>query len=150
MGGDVRVAMVTGASEGIGEAISGRLCGLGYRVAMVARRSDKLDRAVADVGEGAFAVPCDLSSPEEIAGAVDAVGGQGGRIDALVNCASTTRFGSALALSDAEWMSGFEVKVFGALRLMRAVWPLSRPPARSMPIALLSLVDADRQWWVYH
>jgi 3-oxoacyl-[acyl-carrier protein] reductase len=46
-----------------------------------------------------------------------------GRIDVLVHCASTTRFGSAVELSDAEWVSGFEVKVLGALRLMRAAWP---------------------------
>jgi 3-oxoacyl-[acyl-carrier protein] reductase len=95
----------------------------GYRVALVARRPDKLAAAAAEFGPEAFPVACDLSDLSAIEQAVAAVRERAGRIDVLVHCASTTRFGSALALSDAEWVSGFEVKVLGALRLMRAAWP---------------------------
>jgi len=118
-----RVAMVTGASEGVGEAIAARLVREGYRTAMLARGSAKFDAAAAALGEGAFAVACDLARLEDIAQAVSQVRETCGRIDVLINCASTTRFGSAIALSDAEWVSGFEIKVLGALRLMRAAWP---------------------------
>lgn len=118
-----RVAMVTGASEGIGYVIAERLLLEGYSVALLAREADKLARAAAGLGPAAFAVACDISRLDEIERAVAAVHEKNGRIDVLVNCASTTRFGSALVLSDAEWVSGFEVKVFGALRLMRAAWP---------------------------
>jgi 3-oxoacyl-[acyl-carrier protein] reductase len=123
MGEDRPVAMVTGASEGIGYVIAERLLGEGYLVAMLARPSEKLSRAAADLGPSAFAVSCDIGRLDEIERAVAEVRERAGRIDVLVNCASTTRFGSALALSDAEWVSGFEVKVLGALRLTRAAWP---------------------------
>jgi 3-oxoacyl-[acyl-carrier protein] reductase len=118
-----RTATVTGASEGVGFAIAGRLLAAGYRVAALARQADKLHGAAAALGEGAFAVPCDISRLEEIEAAVAGIVASTGRIDALVNCASTTRSGTALSLSDAEWVSGFEIKVMGALRLMRACWP---------------------------
>lgn len=120
---DQRTALVTGASEGIGLAIAGRLLADGWRVAAMARQEKKLRDAVEALGGGAFPVVCDISSLDRIEAAVGAVLGETGRIDALINCASTTRFGSAVALTDAEWVSGFEVKVLGALRLMRACWP---------------------------
>jgi 3-oxoacyl-[acyl-carrier protein] reductase len=120
---DKRVAIVTGASEGIGLAIARRLLADGYRVALLARQADKLQAAAAQLGAPTFPVACDMSDLAAIERAVVEVHGHAGRIDALVHCASTTRFGSALALSDAEWVSGFEVKVLGALRLIRAAWP---------------------------
>ncbi|ROO87494.1 NAD(P)-dependent dehydrogenase (short-subunit alcohol dehydrogenase family) [Actinocorallia herbida] len=119
-----RVALVTGASEGIGRAVAERLARDGYRVAMAARPSAKLERAAAEVGSGAFAVGCDLTRQRDAEKAVAQVEAHAGRIDALVNCASATRFGTALSLTDEEWVTGFEVKVFGALRLIRAAWPL--------------------------
>lgn len=119
-----RIALVTGASEGIGRAVAERLAREGYRVAMAARCSERLERAAVEVGSGAFPVACDLGRPDEVERAVARVGRLSGRVDALVNCASATRFGTALSLTDEEWVTGFEVKVFGALRVMRAAWPL--------------------------
>lgn len=123
MTADKRVAIVTGASEGIGFAIAERLIAEGYRVALLARQPDKLADAAKRLGGDAIPLVCNLARLEEIEGAVADLAGQAGQIDALVNCASTTRFGSALALTDVEWVSGFEIKVLGALRLMRAAWP---------------------------
>jgi 3-oxoacyl-[acyl-carrier protein] reductase len=120
---DRRVAIVTGASEGIGFVVAQRLLAEGYRVALLARQETKLRAAAAQLGADTLALVCDLARLEDIEQAVADLHGRAGRIDVLVHCASTTRFGSALALSDAEWVSGFEVKVLGALRLMRAAWP---------------------------
>jgi 3-oxoacyl-[acyl-carrier protein] reductase len=120
---DRRVAVVTGASEGIGLVVAHRLQADGYRVGLVARQAGKLAAAAAELGGDAFALPCDLADPADIERTVAEVLRQAGRFDVLVHCASTTRFGDALALTDAEWVSGFEVKVLGALRLMRAAWP---------------------------
>lgn len=125
MSGDAarKVAIVTGASEGIGHAIALRLLADGYRVALLARQPEKLGEACEGLGPDARGFACDLGNLEEIERTVNEVRAWGGRIDALVNCASTTRSGTALSLTDAEWVSGFEIKVLGALRLMRACWP---------------------------
>jgi 3-oxoacyl-[acyl-carrier protein] reductase len=123
MAADKRVAIVTGASEGIGLVVAQRLLAEGYRVAPLARQPDKLAAAAVQLGGDALPLVCDLARPEEIDRAVTDLHQRAGRIDVLVHCASTTRFGSAVELSDAEWVSGFEVKVLGALRLMRAAWP---------------------------
>ena len=115
--------MVTGASEGIGLAVAGRLAADGYRVAMAARPSPKLDAAASAVGQGAFPACCDVTEAGEVEQAVAEVVRRCGRIDALVNCASVTRAGAATSFTDEEWVAAFQVKVFGALRMMRAAWP---------------------------
>lgn len=120
---DGPVALVTGASEGIGLAVVGRLATGGYRVALAARPSSKLDTAVAGVGQRAFAVGCDVTSGAQAERAVAEVVGRCGRLDALVNCASVTKAGPATAFTDEEWVAAFQVKVFGALRMIRAAWP---------------------------
>lgn len=121
--GDGPVALVTGASEGIGLAIAGRLAADGYRVAMAARPSAKLEAAATEVGRSAFAASCDVTSAADVEQAVAGVIRRCGRIDALVNCASVTRTGPAASFTDEEWVGAFQVKVFGALRMMRAAWP---------------------------
>ena len=121
--GEGPVALVTGASEGIGLAVAARLAGDGYRVAMAARPSAKLEAAAAEAGRGAFPASCDVTSAAEVEDAVAGVIGRCGRIDALVNCASVTRAGPATSFTDVEWAEAFQVKVFGALRMMRAAWP---------------------------
>ncbi|MCD4524203.1 SDR family NAD(P)-dependent oxidoreductase [Nocardioides sp. cx-173] len=118
-----RVAIVTGASEGIGRAIALRLAADGYRVAALARSRERLATLQEEIGERSLPVVCDVRSVEDVERSVQEVLGWRGRIDALVNCASATRFGTTSTLSDEEWVVGFEVKVFGALRLMRAAWP---------------------------
>jgi 3-oxoacyl-[acyl-carrier protein] reductase len=115
--------VVTGASEGIGLAVATRLAADGYRVALAARPSARLEAAAAQVGPGGFAAGCDVTSAAEVEAAVAEVARRCGRIDALVNCASVTRAGPATSFSDAEWVEAFQVKVFGALRMMRAAWP---------------------------
>jgi 3-oxoacyl-[acyl-carrier protein] reductase len=118
-----RVALVTGASSGIGYATAVRLLREGYGVGMLARPSARLTEAVAKAGAGAFAVGCDLGRLDEIERAVRQAAAAAGRLDVLVNCGSATRAGSVLSSTDEEWVSAFEVKVFGALRMTRAAWP---------------------------
>jgi NAD(P)-dependent dehydrogenase (short-subunit alcohol dehydrogenase family) len=117
------VAVVTGASEGIGLAVARRLADDGYRVAMVARPSAKLDAAAADVGPSAFPAGCDVTRAADAERAVAAVAAACRRVDAVVNCASATRTGTADSFTDDEWVEAFQVKVFGALRMIRAAWP---------------------------
>jgi NAD(P)-dependent dehydrogenase (short-subunit alcohol dehydrogenase family) len=117
-----RVAIVTGASQGIGAAIATRLARDGVHIVLCARDAEKLAGVVATIaasGGSAEFLALDLRLPESAQRLVEAAG----RIDILVNNAGATRRGEFTELTDAEWEDGFALKFFGAMRLTRAAWP---------------------------
>jgi len=122
-----KVALVTGASKGIGAAIARRLATEGCNVALVARSGDALAEAAAslaaDTDVQAVAVAADLSSEAGCIAAAERVLEVFGGVDILVNCAGATRAGAFPAQPDADWTDGFALKFFGAVRLTRALWP---------------------------
>ncbi|KCZ94220.1 SDR family NAD(P)-dependent oxidoreductase [Hyphomonas johnsonii] len=82
------IAVVTGASQGLGEAIGRRLAQDGWHVVLAARRKDKLDRIVSELAAAdgsAESVVMDVSDPEQVAAVIRDVGERHGRIDGLVN-----------------------------------------------------------------
>lgn len=80
-----KVALVTGASSGIGLAVARLLHGRGMRVALVARTKEKLEQLAAELGEGAAAVPCDVGDLSKLTGLVDQVIERFGALDVVVN-----------------------------------------------------------------
>jgi 3-oxoacyl-[acyl-carrier protein] reductase len=118
-----RVAIVTGASRGIGAAIARTLAEAGCHVVAAARSREPLEALVDALPVPGLAHACDLSQPDAAAQLVDATLARGGRIDVLVNNAGATPRGDFLGFSDAEWDDGFALKFFGAMRLCRAAWP---------------------------
>lgn len=122
-----KAAVVTGASKGIGRAIAERLAAEGADVALVARSADALKTAAEAIaaahGVRAFAVPADLSGEAGCAEAARQAFDALGRCDILVNCAGATRAGKFPDQPDADWIDGFALKFFGAVRLTRALWP---------------------------
>jgi NAD(P)-dependent dehydrogenase (short-subunit alcohol dehydrogenase family) len=111
-----KVAIVTGASRGIGKAIAETLSAEGMKLVLAARS------ACARLPD-AIGIEIDLRDPEAadlvVARAVETFG----RIDVLVNNAGATQRGDFLTLTDETWADGFALKFYGAMRLCRAAWP---------------------------
>jgi 3-oxoacyl-[acyl-carrier protein] reductase len=120
---DARVAIVTGASRGIGRAIAVQLAGDGHAVVLVARSRTTLEEIAASLPGASLVLDADLREPDAAQRVVDAALQRFGRIDVLVNNAGATPRGDFLAFSDADWDDGFALKFFGAMRLCRAAWP---------------------------
>jgi 3-hydroxy acid dehydrogenase/malonic semialdehyde reductase len=118
------VAVVTGASSGIGAATVVALGRLGYRIAAGARRIERVRRVV---GESGIALPLDVTNLESIDAFVGEVKRKFGRIDVLVNNAGLASGLNAIAdARDDEWIEMWEVNVLGLMRMTRACLPLIR------------------------
>lgn len=116
------VALVTGASRGIGEAVASRLAADGWRVAVAARSRDELAR-VAD-SSGAVPVTLDITDATAVAAAVHTIEAELGPLTLLVNNAGTGGTGGPTWEKEpAAWWRVFEVNVLGAFLCARAVLP---------------------------
>src|SRR3954452_19516018 len=92
-----RVAVITGASSGIGEATARALAADGHRVALLARRADRIHVLADELGGGAIAIEADVTDRESVVAAADRVQQELGGADILVNNAGvmlTAPFGS--------------------------------------------------------
>jgi 3-oxoacyl-[acyl-carrier protein] reductase len=117
-----KVALVTGASRGIGKAIGSKLAGAGAKVA-VADVMDltEIQAAADEIGGGAIAVSADVTTPEQVDAAVSEIEERLGPIDVLVNNAGITRDGLLLRMSDDDWTAVLNVNLKGAFNVTKAV-----------------------------
>jgi NAD(P)-dependent dehydrogenase (short-subunit alcohol dehydrogenase family) len=130
-----KIAIVTGASRGIGRAIALRLAGEGAQVVLCARDGNLLGQAVKDIEQGGgrgAALAVDLRETDAAKRTVDFTLKTYRQIDIVVNNAGATKRGDFLELTDEDWADGFELKFFGAMRLTRAAWPYLRTQAGSV------------------
>ncbi len=122
-----QVALVTGASRGLGRLIAGTLAGAGAAVGLVARSAGPLAQTLGQVVEGggtAVAVTADVTDPDAMAAAVQQVSGQLGPIDVLVNNAGVTGPAGALwEVDPGDWWQSMEVNPHGALTCTQLVLP---------------------------
>jgi 3-oxoacyl-[acyl-carrier protein] reductase len=122
-----KVAIITGGSDGLGRAGAERLAAAGAKVAIAARRPDHLARAAegiqAATGQEVLAVPTDVTKAADCERLVEAVLGRWGRVDILLNNAGTSAAGPMADVDDETWQADWELKVMGAVRMMRLVLP---------------------------
>src|SRR6202142_1510186 len=119
-----RIALVTGASQGIGRACAIELARAGATVALAARNETKLAEVVAEIeaaGGQAVAFPLDVASEESIKAGAKAVLERFGKVEILINNAGITRDGLAMAMKRADWDDVLTTNLTGAFLLTQAV-----------------------------
>jgi 3-oxoacyl-[acyl-carrier protein] reductase len=123
---DARIALITGASRGIGRACAQALAAAGYKVVLAARALDKLEETAQLTRAGGaetFVVEMDLASSESIAAGVTKAAKEFGRIDILVNNAGVTKDGLAVRMKKADWESVLNTNLSGSFYAIQQVLP---------------------------
>jgi NADP-dependent 3-hydroxy acid dehydrogenase YdfG len=120
-----KVAIVTGASAGIGLAVARYLAAQGATVVLAARSADKLNELAKEL-PNALAIPTDMRQPGDIRRLVKTAFDRFGRIDILVNNAGQGMYGPVESIDIEQYKSVVELNVYGLLRAMREVIPIMR------------------------
>jgi NADP-dependent 3-hydroxy acid dehydrogenase YdfG len=138
------VALVTGASSGIGEAAALSLAGHGATVAIAARRRDRLDELaghISEAGGRVLAIEADVASREQAQGLIDRTVGELGRLDTLVNNAGVMLLGPVVDAPLEEWERMIAVNVEGLLYCAHAALPHLLAAAQDSPRRVADLVN---------
>ncbi len=121
-----RVAIITGASSGIGEATAKHLADMGIRVVLAARRKDRLDSLVTTIegsGGTAIAIETDVTDRAQCEKLIENVYNEYGRIDILINNAGVMLIGPASELPIENWEQMIQLNQLGLLYMTRAALP---------------------------
>jgi NADP-dependent 3-hydroxy acid dehydrogenase YdfG len=143
---DGTVALVTGASSGIGEAAALALGRRGAAVALAARRTDRLDTLAETIraeGRTALWLRVDLTDEEEARGAVERTVEELGRLDTLVNNAGTMLLGPVLGAPVEEWNRMVSVNLLGLLYCSHAALPHLLRSAEDGPRGVADVVNVS-------
>jgi len=138
-----KIALVTGASGGIGAEIARAIHSQGGTVVLHGTRADKLDALAAELGERAHAVPANLSDRAAVAGLIDAAAeAAGGPVSFLVNNAGITRDGLLMRMKDADWDELIEINLTASMVLCRAAMRGMMKARSGRIISISSVVGA--------
>jgi NADP-dependent 3-hydroxy acid dehydrogenase YdfG len=141
---DDTVALVTGASSGIGAATARRLASEGAAVALVARRQDRLEELAGEIerdGGTALVLQSDVSDQRQAIDAVERTVAQLGRLDTVVNNAGVMLLGPALASSTADWDRMVALNLQGLMYVTHAALPHLVQAADRTPRRVADLVN---------
>ena len=141
---DGTVALVTGASSGIGAATAGSLAARGAAVALVARRKDRLDALasnIRDAGGTALAIECDITDEQQATGAVERTVAELGRLDTLINNAGVMLLGPVVGAPLPEWEQMVQLNVVGLLYCAHAALPHLLRAAQDGPRQVADMVN---------
>jgi len=122
-----KISVVTGAGRGIGRSIAITFADEGAHLVLVARSKEQLDQVAQEVqnrGRRALAVPCDVSSPEDVQNLAKAVQDEFGRVDILVNNAGVSKRSKFLEYEDETWLEVIRINLFGVYLCTKALLPM--------------------------
>jgi len=142
---DGKIALVTGASSGIGIGIAKALHAQGAHIVLTGRREAELNAVAAGLGERASVMVADLNDPAAPAALVEGIEATHGRLDILVNNAGFTRDMLALRMGDEDWNAVLEVDLNAPFRLARAALRgmMKRRSGRIISIASIVAVTGN-------
>lgn len=131
--------VVVGASSGLGRCIGIGLAQRGVQVALMARRRERLDRAVREAGSGAIAIGCDVTDADSCHAAITAAATELGGIDALVYAPAIGPLARLVDIDADTWRRAFDTNVIGAAMVTAAAIPhLSAAEGRAVYLSSVS------------
>jgi NADP-dependent 3-hydroxy acid dehydrogenase YdfG len=139
-----QAALVTGASSGIGEATARTLAARGAKVALVARRADRLEKLASEIsgrGHAALAIEADITDQAQAVAAVERALGDFGRLDVLVNSAGVMLLGPMAGAPTEEWDRMVDINVKGLLYTSHAAIPHLLEAAKDSPREVTDIVN---------
>lgn len=143
---DGRVAIVTGAGQGVGQGIAFALAGEGASVAVTGRTASKLDDTCAEIaqrGGKAIAIACNVKKADDLARCVDTTVAELGGIDILVNNAQEVPLGTLDQVTEAAFSAGFESGPMATFRLMK----LCKPHLEKRGGSIVNLASTAAKRW---
>ncbi|HVV94323.1 MAG TPA: SDR family oxidoreductase [Hyphomicrobiales bacterium] len=140
---DGKTAIVTGASSGIGEAIAAAFAAEGAKVALAARRADRLEALAVRIGHGAIAVRADVTKEPDVLALFERTKAAFGRVDILVNNAGIARHKPTDETTLAEWQEVIDINLTAAFLCAREALKAMKPQ-KSGRIINIGSVSARR------
>lgn len=140
------VALVTGASSGLGAATGRRLAELGATVVLVARRKERLDDIVGEIemaGGRAFSVEADITDRSQATSAVQQAIDRFGRLDILINNAGLMLIGPVVGADPEEWNRMLQININGLLYMTNAALPHLLAAAEDGPRKVADLINVS-------
>jgi NAD(P)-dependent dehydrogenase (short-subunit alcohol dehydrogenase family) len=146
-----KVAVVTGASVGIGLAVAEALAAEGVHLILGARGKERLEaeatRIAGQYGVSAKAVSCDVATSEGVQALVDAAQRHHGGADILINNAGTGSNETVMDAPDEKWLAYWELHVMGAVRLARGLVPMMRERGGGVILHNASICAVQPLWY---
>lgn len=145
-----KVAIITGASSGVGRDTACLLAEAGYSLALLARRKDKLDETIRmirqerpAIADEALAITCDVSDAHAIQRAVEQVLSHFGRIDAVANVAGSAPLMSIEKITPEVWRECVDTNLTSVVTITAAVWPTLQMQKSGIIVNVSSMSSID-------